>query len=354
MGAFLIQGLVPGPEMLTTNLEITYSMVWSVALANILGAGVCFLFSNQFARVSQIRHAVILPLILAVLFIGAFQGRRDWGDLLVLIVFGIVGWVMKRRGWPRPPVILGVVLGGIIERYMWISTKGSLARTGDGSDWISNGLVVTLLILAVIVLATPLIRDFRGDGGIKTLFGRFEKPRFDGNSGTYLFIIALFAFAVSEVEGWRYEARFAPQIVGWTTLVLAIISFLNHTFRRPTNGGQTSGIRERMLAQAKMDISTDESGSADTALVRRRTLVFAGWIVAFLVLTFLIGMLPTIFLFTCAFMIVEGERWRLAATVSACLAVFCWFVFDDLLALPWPDSLLGRLAPGLKDIVPGI
>lgn len=354
LGAFLIQGLVPGPEMLTTNLEVTYSMVWSVALANILGAGICFLFSNQFARVSQIRHAVILPLILAVLFIGAFQGRRDWGDLLILIVFGLIGWVMKRQGWPRPPVILGVVLGGIIERYMWISTKASHARTGDGNAWMTNWLVVTLFVLALIVLAMPLIRDIRGDGGMKTLFGRFEKPRFDGNSLTYLFVIALFVFAVSEAAGWRYEARFAPQIVGWVSLVLAMVSFLNHTFRRPATGGKTSGIRERMLAQARMDIATDDTGVTDTALVRRRTLHFAGWIAAFLVLTFLIGMLPTIFVFTCAFMIVEGERWRLAATVSAALVVFCWFVFDDLLALPWPDSLLGKMAPALKDIVPGI
>ena len=53
LGAFLIQGLIPGPDMLTTNLEVTYSMVWSVALANILGAGVCFMFCNQFARISQ-------------------------------------------------------------------------------------------------------------------------------------------------------------------------------------------------------------------------------------------------------------------------------------------------------------
>ena len=59
-------------------------------------------------------------------------------------------------------------------------------------------------------------------------------------------------------------------------------------------------------------------------------------------------------LFAAAFMLVEGERWTLAATVSAGLVVFCWFVFDDLLALPWPDSLLGHMAPELKDVIPGI
>src|SRR5262249_1905602 len=55
LGAFLIHGLVPGPDMLTKNLDITYAMVWSVALANILGAGMCYLFSPQFAKLSVLR-----------------------------------------------------------------------------------------------------------------------------------------------------------------------------------------------------------------------------------------------------------------------------------------------------------
>ena len=56
LGAFLIHGLIPGPEMLTRHLDVTYSMVWSVALANILGAGICFAFSNQFAKIATLRR----------------------------------------------------------------------------------------------------------------------------------------------------------------------------------------------------------------------------------------------------------------------------------------------------------
>ena len=354
LGAFLIQGMVPGPDMLTTHLDVTYSMVWSVALANILGAGVCFLFSNQFAKVSQIRHAIILPLILAVLFVGAFQGRRDWGDLLVLVVFGVIGWIMKHRGWPRPPVILGVVLGGIIERYLWISYKGSQARTGDGLEWLSNWLVIVLFVIALLVLALPIIRDMRAEGGIRGVLRDIEKPRFDSNSLIYLFFVALFVFVLTQASTWPFEARFVPQVVGWTSLAIAAISLLNHTFRRPRADTQNAGIRERMMAQARMDLTTDSSGDIDAALVRRRILAFAGWIVAFIALTLLIGMLPTIFIFACAFMIVEGERWALAITVSASLTLFCWFVFDALLALPWPESLLGNLFPVLRDTIPGI
>lgn len=86
----------------------------------------------------------------------------------------------------------------------------------------------------------------------------------------------------------------------------------------------------------------------------RRALSFAAWILAFILGTFVFGMLPTILVFAAAFMIAGGERTALALAVAAALTVFCWFVFDELLALPWPDSLLGRLSPALREAVPGI
>ncbi|MDH5750660.1 MAG: tripartite tricarboxylate transporter permease, partial [Rhodospirillales bacterium] len=121
LGAFMMHGLIPGPEMLTSHLDVTYSIVWSVALANILGAGICLAFSNQFAKVALIRMGIILPLVLSIVFIGAFQGSRQWGDLYILLGFGVFGWIMKRMGWPRPPLILGFVLGKVVERYFFIS-----------------------------------------------------------------------------------------------------------------------------------------------------------------------------------------------------------------------------------------
>ena len=111
LGAFLIHGLVPGPDMLHKNLDITYAMVWSVALANILGAGLCYAFSPQFARLATLRYTLILPAVLGIVYIGAFEASRSWGDLFALLLFGVLGWVMKQFKWPRPPLVLGLVLG---------------------------------------------------------------------------------------------------------------------------------------------------------------------------------------------------------------------------------------------------
>src|SRR6202012_137393 len=101
LGAVLIHGLVPGPEMLTKHLDIPYSMVWSIAIANILGSGLCFLFSGQFAKLTTLRYTLILPFVLCLINIGAFQASRNWGDLYALLFFGMLGWAMKHFRWPR-------------------------------------------------------------------------------------------------------------------------------------------------------------------------------------------------------------------------------------------------------------
>ena len=142
LGAFLIHGLVPGPDMLHKNLDITYAMVWSVALANILGAGACYAFSPQFARLATLRYTLILPAVLSIVYIGAFEASRSWGDLFALLIFGVFGWLMKQFKWPRPPLVLGLVLGDSIERYMFISIERysfSLARSAGGGDPAGDG-----------------------------------------------------------------------------------------------------------------------------------------------------------------------------------------------------------------------
>jgi len=160
LGAFLIHGLVPGPDMLHKNLDITYSMVWSVALANILGAGMCYAFSPQFARLATLRFSLILPAVMGIIYIGAFEATRQWGDLYALLFFGLVGWCMKQFKWPRPPLILGAVLGDTIERYMFISVERYRL------SWLDRPVVAILLFLAIVGMMRPMIQDIRLHGQV--------------------------------------------------------------------------------------------------------------------------------------------------------------------------------------------
>src|SRR5882757_6828069 len=142
LGAFLMHGCVPGPEMLTKHLDVTYSIIWSLTIGHIMGAAICLSASGLFARLATLRVGILLPLVLAVIFMGSFQGSQSWGDVYSVVLFGALGWVMKQLNWPRPPLILGLVLGAIFERYFFISTQIY------GSGWIARPVVVVVLAVA--------------------------------------------------------------------------------------------------------------------------------------------------------------------------------------------------------------
>ena len=205
LGAFLIHGLVPGPDMLTKNLSITYSMVWSVALANILGAGLCYAFSPQFAKIATLRYTLILPAVLGIVYIGAFEASRQWGDLITLLFFGLVGWIMKQCKWPRPPLILGVVLGDTIERYMFISIERY------GLSWMLRPVVAVLFAMAIVGLVRPFLQDIRSQGGLRKMLTSFQAPRFHPSQLFTVFMIAVIgtAVAVRAALGLQRQGRAA-------------------------------------------------------------------------------------------------------------------------------------------------
>jgi len=145
LGAMTIQGLTPGTAMLTKHLDVTYTMIWSLAIANIFGTALCLLLTNQLAKIALMKIHLLTPLVLVMVFLASFQATRHYGDLWSLVIFSLLGWFMKRFSWPRPPLILGLVLSGIIENYLFIS----VARYGAG--WLLRPIV--LIIGALIVFS---------------------------------------------------------------------------------------------------------------------------------------------------------------------------------------------------------
>src|SRR4051794_3414599 len=224
LGAFLIHGLVPGPDMLTKHLDITYSMVWSIALANILGSGLCFLFSGQLAKLATLRYTLIMPCVLSLIYIGAFEHSRNWGDLYSLLFFGMLGWGMKHFRWPRPPLVLGFILGGILERYMFISIERY------GIEWMWRPVVIGMFLLSALTLLRPVIQDIREHHGIKTMLTNFGAPQFSGNNlfagGLLIIFISMLSMSVS----WPFEAKIIPTIVGITAVLACGLSLVNDIF----------------------------------------------------------------------------------------------------------------------------
>ena len=318
LGAFMVHGLIPGPQMLDKNLSVTYAMVWSVALANIVGAGLCYAFSAQFARVATLRYTLILPSVLGIVYIGAFEAGRDWGDLFALLAFGVLGWTMKQLRWPRPPLILGFVLGDIFERYLFVSVERY------GMEWLGRPLVVVLLLLALAGLARPLWQDLRTR---RILFGR---PRLHASLLFPLVFALLFSYMLLEARAWPTAARVVPQIVGALGLAFAAASLANAALRREPDGASAAG---------HMDLASD-TGHLPRRTVLARGAAFFGWFLGFMASTALIGLLPTVPLFVAAYMRLENrERWSLVLAHAGIFTAFIYVVFHRLLAVPWPEPL---------------
>ncbi len=156
LGAFLIQGLVPGPDMLTKNLHITFSLVWIIVVTNIITVGVCFLFLNQLVKITYVRAHLLVPFLILLIFIGAFTTNNTHLDLLVMLAFGALGYAMVTLGWPRPPLVLWLVLGKLAETYLYLSVGRY------GWEWLFRPLVIVLLLIALAAVCYPTLAAWRG------------------------------------------------------------------------------------------------------------------------------------------------------------------------------------------------
>jgi TctA family transporter len=350
LGAFLMHGLVPGPDMLTKNLDVTYSMVWSIAIANLLGSGLCFAFSGQFAKLATLRYTLILPVVLCLIYIGAFEGKRQWGDLYSLLFFGMLGWALKHFKWPRPPLVLGFILGATIERYLFISIQRY------GGAWMLRPLVIVMFAAAAWTLLRPFWQDVRAHGGVRGLVSDFGAPRLAWSNLFPVFLLCLFAVMMYQAVGWSLYAKLIPLIIGSAAILFCALALANEVFKRP--GDAPAGLEAKVIAGVSQKIHMDIASNVahlPTQTILLRGMFFFGWMGAFLGSMALIGLIPTIPIFIIAFMRVEGgEPWRIVIPMAAVMTLFVYGLFDQLLSIPWPGSLLGEFFPVLKDYVPSV
>jgi TctA family transporter len=342
LGAFLIHGLVPGPEMLTKHLDITYSMVWSIAIANILGSGLCFAFSGQLAKIATLRYTLFMPGVLSLIYIGAFEASRNWGDVFSLMFFGMLGWAMKHFKWPRPPLVLGFILGATIERYMFISIQRY------GISWMLRPFVVVMFIMAGLSLLRPLLADVRTHGGVKKMVSQWGHPKFSPENIFAAGLLCLFIAMIAASLDWSFAARIIPTIVGTGAILFCSLSLINDVFGlHERNGGGALAEKSKKI---HMDIAS-KTAHLPTKIILTRGFLFFGWMAGFAACMALIGLIPTVPIFITAFMRLEGrEPWKIVIPMAASVVALIYVVFDQLLAIPWPPTLAGMLFPVLHAI----
>jgi len=154
--AFIGLGIVPGPEMLTKNLDLVFSMVWLVVLANLLVTLIGLGVAPYLARLPTLHPNVMVPLVLSVCLIGAFATRGLIEDVIVAVGFGILGYFMDKYHYSRANFVIGMVLATMIERNLHIS----LTLYGDYFIF-TRPVTLAMFVFIIITTALPFIRSRR-------------------------------------------------------------------------------------------------------------------------------------------------------------------------------------------------
>ena len=323
LSAFQIQGLIPGPLMLTKQVDVTLTLVWGLVLANVIGAIVCFMFVSQIAKISMINVHRIFPVLITVIYLGAFQGRQVMGDLVALLLLGLLGWAMKRGGWPRPPLILGFILGAKIEDSLWLTTERY------GWDWLQDPLPASIGLMCLASIGVGIFYQpgqGRRAGSVWRLRPRWSlRPLL-----TAVFGIACVFFIV-ESRDWVYEARLFPVAIAVPTLALVAWQLAHDLFATTAPG---AGVRYSDIKPTEVE---------DGKSLYRASAEAFGWLVGLLAVIWIAGFPAAMVLFALLYLrFRSGEKWWVAIATTVVMAGLLFLVFDGLLNVIWPDGLIAE------------
>jgi TctA family transporter len=147
LGAFVMLGIQPGPALALEGMDIVLSLIWALMLANVLAVLMFFGLAPAFSYLSYVRGSLLIPFVLTLTFLGAYLGQRSWENLILLTVLGLLGYFMKKYGWPRPPFVIGLILGPVMED----SFHKAYALWGPA--FVLRPGVLVMLVLIVVSLA---------------------------------------------------------------------------------------------------------------------------------------------------------------------------------------------------------
>ncbi|MBL8670855.1 MAG: tripartite tricarboxylate transporter permease [Alphaproteobacteria bacterium] len=159
LGGLLIWGLQPGPLLFVEQTEFVWGLIASMYVGNVVGLIVVLTMVPFFAAILRIPFSIIAPIILVVCAIGAYTVHNSAFDVVLMLVFGVIGYVMKKCNYPMAPMVLAIVLGDKAEeafRQSLLGSGGSL-----GIFW-SNGLVGSIMTIGLVALLWPLIERIWG------------------------------------------------------------------------------------------------------------------------------------------------------------------------------------------------
>lgn len=316
LGGMVLLGIQPGVTMVETQLDVTYTIIWSLALANVVGAGLCVLLARPVAKLTQVPFVYLAPFMVMIAMFAAFQASRSMADLVALIVMGAVGIYMRRFGWPRPALLIGFVLAPGAENYLY-----QAVQFYDWA-WITRpGVIIIALITVVSVFLGLRFGAEISSEGASDAADQQTRGRQMAFAGLFL---AVALYCLIEATQLTFLGMVFPVTIG----LLAVISAVAVLLR----------IRKGRVSE----IHDDDAGGcvAGKSSGREAYLaIFAGLVA----LIWLIGFLPAMAIFFPAFLILAGKSRPLPALVMTAGAVGFISLITWAMSLRLPEGLIGQL-----------
>jgi putative tricarboxylic transport membrane protein len=333
LGAFIIQGIVPGPDMLIPeprgHLSLTFSLVWINIISNVITVGICFLFLNQLAKITNIRSNLLMPFILLLVYLGTFAEKNAFEDLGVFLVFGALGWIMVQLDWQRPPLILGLVLGPIMENRLFLSTDNY------GVTWLWRPGVLIFFAITLAGIFYPMLkRKWRAEkkNEDRPVMSAPSDLRETGPKRSIratlfnLFLVVIVAAGLWKSRNFGFRAGLFPWSIGFPVLALALVQL----------GMELTG-KTRVSGTGAAEIAAD----LPKDVLYRRTGRIIAWIFAFYLAIWLLGFALAIPVTMFLYLKVEGrEKWPITIVLTLVAWLFFYGLFDYGLHIPFPDPVI--------------
>jgi TctA family transporter len=323
--AFAAVGIVPGEPMISGSKHLIFAMILVVVLSNILATGLSMGLANTFAKVSILPYYIIVPMTLIFTIAAAYGVNFTYGDLVALVVMSFIGFFMRRYGWPRPPVLVAVVLGPQLQTYLWLSVDRYYL------DWMLFPGVIVIFLVIVGTIFMPMWKNRKSAKMSMDYYLEEDQPKMQSLGGvvfTLLFLAAMI-YALVSALAWPPRASLDVYFVTAIGILLALLQLSVDGWRYWRNPGAAD---------------SPVTGSQ----VTRFYFEAAAWIAGILALVVLLGFHISFLIVPVAYCRVYGGGWRLALTLGVIAEAILIGLFDTVISVVWPNPLL------LPDLYPWV
>ena len=320
LGGFILIGIEPGLEMVTTHLDLTYLMIWSLAIANILGAGLCIGFASHISKLTLVRYYILAPVMIVLIFFATFNINRDWYDFIGLLGFGLIGITFKAFGWSRPALLIGFFLSTKVELLSYQT------QAVYGLTFLTRPVSIILIVLCFGTILLLLRQKFKQSYTSSALKNKKNQIYY------VLILLVLPLLMISLISSLDYRASLYPISLCVVSILLLTIIF----FVKIIDYNNHHLLKYSFVKFVNMNIYEQNSGFNSQFFYY---LSFIGY----LIMNYIVGFPIASVIFINAFIIFHDKRdYKISIIISFVLLVILWFL-SSMLTLQFPNGLIGLL-----------